>query len=132
MRNVPKEKTLIVWNKIDLPHEIPSWEAIHQVALSAKTGDGIEKLKSILENMIWSGNMPAKDEVILTSMRHKEAISSAARDLETLINGLKTAISPEFLAADMRSALKALGTIIGMDISEDILTAIFSKFCVGK
>ena len=56
----------------------------------------------------------------------------AIKDLKTLIEGLQTEVSPEFLSADMRSCLKHLGSIIGVDISEEILSAIFSKFCVGK
>jgi len=52
--------------------------------------------------------------------------------LETLIDGLRSEVSPEFLAADMRKTLSELGTVIGFDITEDILSAIFSKFCVGK
>ena len=45
---------------------------------------------------------------------------------------MENGISPEFLAADMREALRELGTIIGTNITEDVLGAIFSKFCVGK
>lgn len=132
LRETPLEKTLLIWNKIDLPHTIPKWEIPYQVALSAKTKEGLFTLKETLEKMIWQKGVPAKDEVILTHVRHKEAIFHAAGDLSKVIEGLKTSISPEFLAADMRSCLQHLGRIIGLDISEDILSAIFSKFCVGK
>ncbi|NGX26935.1 MAG: tRNA modification GTPase MnmE [Chlamydiae bacterium] len=128
----PKEKTLVIWNKIDLPHTLPSHPAPHQIALSAKTGEGLPALKTTLEEMIWKGNLPSKDEIVLTNIRHKESLTNAIQDLQTLITGLKTEISPEFLSADMRSSLRHLGQIIGLDISEDILSAIFSKFCVGK
>ncbi|MDN3506055.1 MAG: tRNA uridine-5-carboxymethylaminomethyl(34) synthesis GTPase MnmE [Simkaniaceae bacterium] len=132
LATAPKEKTLIIWNKIDLPHTIPTIDVTHQVSLSAKTGQNLESLKTKLEEMIWHGGPPAKDEIVLTNVRHKTALSSAITDLKTLITGLKTDISPEFLSADMRSCLKNLGQIIGLDISEDILSAIFAKFCVGK
>jgi tRNA modification GTPase len=65
-------------------------------------------------------------------VRHKEALSNACSYLGQLIDGLKNEISPEFLSADMRACLQELGTIIGTNITEDILTAIFSKFCIGK
>ncbi|NGX37101.1 MAG: tRNA modification GTPase MnmE [Chlamydiae bacterium] len=128
----PKEKTLLIWNKTDLPHTIPPSDFPYQVPLSAKTHAGLPELKKQLEALIWKGNLPSKDEVILTNIRHKEALQAASVDLQALIDGLKTDISPEFLSSDMRSCLKHLGTILGMDISEDILSAIFSKFCVGK
>ncbi|NGX39971.1 MAG: tRNA modification GTPase MnmE [Chlamydiae bacterium] len=131
LASAPQNKTLIVWNKIDLPHELPS--STHPFApLSAKTGEGIDELKRALTTLVWNGNPPAKDEVILTNVRHKESLSSAATDLSVLIEGLKTEISPEFLSADMRSSLQNLASIIGMDISEEVLSSIFAKFCVGK
>lgn len=126
------EKTLLIWNKIDLPHTIPHISFPHQAPISAKLGTGVTELKKTLEALVWQGAVAPKDEIILTQARHKEALSDAAKDLQTLIDGLKTEISPEFLAADMRNCLRRLGSIIGMDITEDILSAIFSKFCVGK
>ncbi len=132
LTSTPKEKTLVIWNKIDLPHTIPLIESLPHVPLSAKTGVGLPALKKKIEEMIWKDNTPSKDEIVLTNIRHKEALSHAIQDLQTLINGLKTDISPEFLSADMRSCLGYLGQIIGLDISEDILSAIFAKFCVGK
>lgn len=132
LSTAPKEKTLLIWNKIDLPHRIEKVDFPFQVQLSAKTAEGLDCLKTSLEEIIWKGGLPSKEEVILTNMRHKQALSDAADDLETLIQGLKTDISPEFLSSDMRSCLQHLSSIIGMDISEDILSAIFSKFCVGK
>jgi len=128
----PPEKTLLIWNKIDLPHTIPTVPFPHQVHISAKLGTGIEELKKSIENLVWKGTIAPKDEIVLTQARHKESISEAAKALRILIDGLKTDISPEFLAADMRNTLRHLGAIIGMDITEDILSAIFSKFCVGK
>lgn len=128
----PPEKTLLIWNKIDLPHTIPAVSFPHQVHISAKLGIGIEELKKSIENLVWKGTLAPKDEIVLTQARHKESLSEAAKALRTLIDGLKTDISPEFLAADMRNTLRHLGAIIGMDITEDILSAIFSKFCVGK
>ncbi len=130
--SAPKEKTLLIWNKTDLPHTSPDAPELAQVLLSAKTGEGIEELKKEIEKLIWEGTPPSKEEIVLTNIRHKEALSLAIKDLKTLIQGLETGISAEFVASDMRSCLGHLGTIIGMDISEDILSAIFSKFCVGK
>ncbi|WP_410053482.1 hypothetical protein, partial [Enterococcus sp. 2CBP] len=45
---------------------------------------------------------------------------------------LRTGVSPEFLTLDMRQCLSELGKIMGTNITEDILSAIFSKFCIGK
>lgn len=132
IESAPTAKTLLIWNKIDLPHTIPTIDHPHQVSLSAKTGVGLVELKEALEALIWQGELPSKEEVLLTNTRHKEALKSASKDLLQLIEGLQTDISPEFLSADMRSALSHLGEILGLDISEEILSSIFAKFCVGK
>ena len=82
--------------------------------------------------MVWKEGPPSKEEVLLTSERHHQALGNAIGALKTVSEGLQTDISPEFLVSDLRSALKELGTIIGMNITEEVLSAIFSKFCVGK
>ncbi len=69
---------------------------------------------------------------LLTELRHKQALQEAATLLDVVIKGLGGNISAEFLLFDLRSSLKALGKIIGSDITEDILSAIFSRFCIGK
>jgi len=132
LSSIPQEKTLVIFNKTDLPHFLPDVDVPHSLALSAKTHEGMDTLKKEIETILFSGNLPEKGEVILTNQRHKQALSDACHDLETLIEGLQTTISPEFLSSDMRGCLGHLSSIIGMDISEDILSAIFSKFCVGK
>ncbi len=130
LKHASSRKTLIVWNKVDLPSEhLPPPGAI---AISAKEGQGLSELKEALQNLVWKQGSPSKEEVVITNLRHFQALQSANQSVNHIIEGLKSGVSPEFLAADMRAALKELGTIIGQDISEEILSAIFSKFCVGK
>jgi tRNA modification GTPase len=126
-------KTILAWNKVDLQHPpLPSFDGYKSVSVSAKKGWGLSELQQAIEQLIWQKGPPSKEEVVITNVRHKEALGRACHYLDQLIEGLKQEISPEFLASDMRSCLQELGTIIGTNITEDILTAIFSKFCVGK
>lgn len=130
---IPKQKAVLVWNKADLPYdELPKLDFPHQVILSALKKTGIEGLKKEIETVIWKHGPPSKDEVVITNIRHKEALQEAKKDLSALMEGLKTGISPEFLTMETRGALQSLGKILGTDIGEDIITAIFSKFCIGK
>ncbi|MBS0627120.1 MAG: tRNA uridine-5-carboxymethylaminomethyl(34) synthesis GTPase MnmE, partial [Verrucomicrobia bacterium] len=129
----PKEKTLLILNKTDLPHTLPpSTHFFPHVLLSALTGKGIDLLKEAIQTFIWKKGPPAKDEVILTHLRHKEALDRACDLLSSVIQGLNEDISPEFLSFDMRKCLFELGTILGINISEEILNSVFSKFCIGK
>ena len=133
LESTPKEKTLLVWNKSDLPFVIDTPPAFsYSVNLSALTGLGIDQLKKTIHDMIWKNGPPSKEEVILTNIRHKEALDRAVETLEFVIQGLQNDVSPEFLSFDMRKTLFELGTVLGLDISEQILTSIFAKFCVGK
>lgn len=130
---VPKDKTIAIWNKMDLPHaEIPTIDIPHCVKLSAKLKEGIDRLHQAIDTVIWKNGPPGREEVVITNVRHKEALQQAIEACERVILGLKEDVSPEFLSMDMRQALNSLGLIIGTNISEDILSAIFSTFCIGK
>lgn len=130
LKLAPPQKTLVVWNKTDLPSSHLKPEGA--IDISAKTGTGIEALRAAIDRKIWRTGPPSKEEVVITNLRHKQALDEALISLQLVIDGLKSRVSAEFVASDMRRALIHLGTIIGADITEEILSAIFSKFCVGK
>jgi len=125
----PKEKTLVVWNKTDIA---PAQNEVNGICISALKKKGLDELQQAIERIMWKNGPPAKDEILITKLRHYHALTNAIASCQTVIGGLKQGISAEFVASDMRSALNELGTIIGANVTEEILTAIFSKFCLGK
>lgn len=133
---LPVATTIAIWNKCDLLNEeeesLPTLPFLHQVKLSAKTRDGLSILHKAIDAHLGKGGLPSKGELVITHARHKEALLEAMEHLDKLMNGLREGESPEFLSMDMRSALQALGKILGTHVGEDILSAIFSTFCVGK
>ncbi len=128
-KHLPEDKTLFVWNKCDLPHEKPPFEGIE---ISATKREGLSLLKKRIREKVHMGHSLGKDEVVLTSERHFQSLNGALHAVECVCTGLREELSPEFLVSDMRCGLKELGTIIGTNVTEDVLNAIFSKFCVGK
>jgi tRNA modification GTPase len=133
MEQAPPSKTIVVWNKTDLLYgELPDLQFPHKVLISAKEKIGLDLLRHKIDAVIWENGPPSREEVLVTNVRHKEALVEAIEACQATINGLKSGISPEFLCIDMRCCLNVLGKIIGTNISEDILSAIFSKFCIGK
>jgi len=129
--SLPLDKTIFVWNKIDLA-PCPSDRFAPAVEVSATQRLGLDALKEAIHRMIWKNGPPSQEEAIITTMRHKEALTQAISACDTLIQGLREGVSAEFLSSDMRRVLVELGSIVGGNVTEDILSAIFSKFCVGK
>jgi tRNA modification GTPase len=130
---VPKRKTIAVWNKTDLPYNgLPVLDLPHAVHLSAKEKIGLEKLHKAIDKVIWENGPPSREEILITNVRHKEAITQAILSCQKVIEGLQNNVSPEFISMDMRQCLQELGKVMGTNIGEDILSAIFSKFCIGK
>lgn len=130
LNEIKDQKHLVVWNKIDLKDSVES-VAKHEVKISAMKGDNIESLYQEIHQMMIS-SAHYKDQVYLTERRHKEALVAAKEHLDQVISGLKTSSSPEWLTFDLKSALKKLSEVIGIDVTESILSSIFSKFCIGK
>lgn len=133
LENLPSKKTIVVWNKVDLVSEKdPGIDVENVVAVSALQGTGLDDLKECIDKVVWKSGPPSKEEIFITNTRHKEALEDAVDACDRVIEGLCQQVSPEFVAFDMRQVLVALGRILGTDITEDILSVIFSKFCIGK
>ncbi len=132
LATVPPAKTILVWNKIDLspPPETISWST--QVQVSAHVKLALHSLKEAIHHHIWRHGPPSKEEISITQLRHHTALQNATQSLQAVIDGLSARVSAEFVASDMRHTLNELGTILGTNVTEDILTSIFSQFCLGK
>lgn len=131
LENIPHEKTIAVWNKIDKNSPKETIHFTHVVEVSAKHLRGVDLLKKKINDVVKSQSF-SKDEVILTSLRHKESLYQAKVALEKTMEGLKKNQFQEVLAYELRFALFELGKILGTNVSEDILSSIFSNFCIGK
>jgi tRNA modification GTPase len=132
LKGASKERTLIVWNKIDLAEPEGGVGFPHEVTISATTRLGLDELRSAIEGLACRQSGSSREEVVLTHARHKEALDLAIAACERLEEGLRGALSPEFLCLEVRDGLTALGGIIGQDVTEEILSAIFARFCLGK
>jgi len=131
-------RTAIALNKNDLPRGFPP-ESLREripeaplVSISALRGSGIEILKDEIRRMILAGKTESPGEILLSNLRHKQALEKARQALEQALESLTAGLSAEFVSLDLREAQRALGEIVGTHTSEDILERIFSQFCVGK
>jgi len=102
------------------------------IEISAKEERGIEELEETLKNMFFDGEISFNDEVYITNIRHKTALSNAHESLEKVIFSIENDMPEDFYSIDLLDAYESLGSITGETIGEDLVNEIFSKFCMGK
>jgi tRNA modification GTPase len=132
LNSLDDKKLIIILNKCDLPDSSTMHFTSEAIKISAKEQIGLEDLKNSIMTKLWAEGTPSKEEAIITKERHFIALKECLENLDLVFLGFKQQTSCEFISFDLRMALKALGSIIGFDVSESILDSIFSKFCVGK
>ncbi|MFQ5863743.1 MAG: tRNA uridine-5-carboxymethylaminomethyl(34) synthesis GTPase MnmE [bacterium] len=125
-------------NKIDLERKLGR-EALKKqlggyriLEISAKEHLGFRELEDTLIKLVLGNQGFSQDEAILTNVRHKQALNLALTSLEAALNSFVHGLSSEFVALDLRAALDHLGEVIGVVTTEDILSNVFSNFCIGK
>jgi tRNA modification GTPase len=126
------KKTVIIWNKIDIEKPTQKLDNNHIIEMSAKNDIGLQDLEKAIKDLLFGNNLPSKQEVIITNFRHKQALSEAIENIHLARVNLEKNVSPEFIASDLKSALICLSSVIGTNVTEDILSKVFSKFCIGK
>ena len=130
---------IILFNKADLLTEeqqskfkslLPELDA-ERLFISAKKLQNTNQLQQIL---VKAAAIPTigEDDVIVTNMRHYEALQKALQAIQRVIEGLDVGITHDFLAQDIRECMFYLGEITGQISTDEILGNIFSKFCIGK
>ncbi len=128
----PDKKVIVVGNKCDISQNTIENCDLPHVLLAAKSGMNIDNLKMLLAELVL-GNADLTDQVIVSNTRHLEALMRTEEALERALIGLQTGISADFVAMDIRAAMRSLGNITGeIEVDTDILGNIFSRFCIGK
>ena len=125
------EKEIIVYNKIDLT-ETKSGSEHKSVWLSAKTGDGLDLLKTKILEMIGIDNVSQKEGMYSARTRHVVAIDRAEEHLNIADVALHKQQAGEIMAEELRMAQNELASITGEFSNDDLLGKIFSEFCIGK
>ncbi len=114
-----------VFNKSDLKKPVGKFD----IAVSAKTGNGLDKLKKLIAEISF-GDI-ALDKAYVVEERHYAALLKAAKALKSATENLET-LTLDIIAVDLKDAWDALGEITGETANEEIISTVFSKFCVGK
>ena len=127
------KRTIIVLNKSDKPSaqktDLADVTQYTQVAVSCKTGEGINALKNALTAPLIQTE---KDTLMISNLRHYEELLRAQTELESALVQLDNSAGGEIYAEHIRGALAHLKNLLGEVTPDDILGVIFSKFCMGK
>ncbi len=137
---IKDKKVIVLLNKSDLQQVVYEEELeeaftgaqVNFVRTSTKENTGMEAFEEIIKEMFFQGKIKANNEVVITNMRHKEALMDAKGSLNMVMESLENHMPEDFYSIDLMSAYASLGTIIGEEVGEDLVNEIFSKFCMGK
>jgi tRNA modification GTPase len=134
------KKLIVLVNKTDIDFQgkqaeirngslIVSSESL--LFISAKTGDGIDKLKESIRKAVDSKKLTS-ESVIISNARHYEALLKVTESLQRVLEGLESQLQEDLIAIDIRHAIHYLGEITGEITTDEILDNIFKNFCIGK
>lgn len=132
---VRDRKHLVLLNKADLAETVEKDALLTDrlvYVMSAKTGMGVEEVRSALRAQLLSGGFEAGESVMVTNARHRDALRRASASLTQALESVRCGMAGELVSIDVRAAADALGEITGAIATDEILGRIFSEFCVGK
>lgn len=133
-----QQTLFILLNKMDrvsdpsVPEDLSGSKEVVTIPLSAKTGAGLETLKDKLLT-VWEERLKGAEQALLvTNIRHYNALHKAADALELVKSGIASGTPTDLVSQDLRDSLYHLGSILGTITDDEILGRIFERFCVGK
>lgn len=137
MEMIQNNKAIVLLNKMDLipvtTEEMLRNKTTHPIIpISAKEEQGIDQLESALKEMFYEGNISFNDQVYITNIRQKAALTEALESLKKVQDSIAMDMPEDFFSIDLMSAYEELGSIVGESVGEDLVNEIFSKFCMGK
>lgn len=100
--------------------------------ISAKEGRGINDLHDLLKKMFFNHELQFNDELYITNLRHKALLYDTQNSLNKVLESIDMNIGEDFYTIDLMAAYTSLGKIIGEELEDDLVSKIFSEFCMGK
>ena len=131
------QHTIVLLNKADLSQQISKDEiqncgAATVLSFSARHGDGLEELERAVTALFFGGEFDNQSEELAINARHKEALTEAKESLRNVEASIAAEMPEDFFSIDLAAAYRALGTVTGDSVEDDVVNRIFEKFCTGK
>lgn len=142
---ISDKKAMILLNKSDLNSVVseenlkalmneilPDRNDIPVIRISAREHKGIDLFENAVKEIFFQGQLSHNNEIIITNMRHKEALKNSYESLMLVKQSIENGMEEDFYSIDLMNAYSELGKIIGEEVDDDVVEEIFSKFCMGK
>ena len=146
MNLVKNRKCIVLLNKNDLEQIVSenviremfssidanAFENVHIISSSTMKENGMVAFSKLLSDLFINGYVKMNDEVVITNIRHKEALMASEESLKKVLESIDMCMPEDFFSIDLMSAYSSLGYIIGEEVGDDLVQEIFTKFCMGK
>lgn len=131
LERTKNKKRIIIANKTDKGISKTAENAA-DLFVCAKDGKGREKISEKISELYKIGEIAQRSGEIITNERHKSALGNCSRALLSAIKTIKDGLAQDLASIDISAAADYLGEITGASVSEDVVSAVFKNFCVGK
>lgn len=121
---------IVLLNKSDLP-EHPDWQNIDALRICCLSENGLRGLEDAIIERLSAKHLRPESGVAINT-RHRDSLRRALESCELAAGTMKNGLAPEYMAVDLRGALRALDEITGEANAEEIRDSIFAQFCIGK
>jgi len=129
---------IVILNKMDLPNklDLTKLETLVEPASIVKTSiltkSGIDILEEKIANLFFAGQTGEKDATYVSNVRHIALLNDAESALDDVITGIESGMPVDLVQIDMTRCWELLGEITGDSVQDELLTQLFSQFCLGK
>ena len=134
LADIDDKNFIVLINKVDEKCVISKADidCENVIEISAKTLIGLDLLENLIEKMFDMNNIEVENEVIVTNLRHKNLIEMAKNEIIKVQVALKSGLPIDMISIELQNAVQHLAEIVGESVSEDVVSGIFQRFCVGK
>lgn len=131
-------KRIILLNKTDLPTQLDREELAELLAgdamfaVSVLQNDGLDQLEQAIADLFFGGQTTDKDASYLSNTRHIALLENASQSLGEVMTGIEAGMPVDLVQMDMTRCWDYLGEVVGDSVQDELITQLFSQFCLGK
>ncbi len=138
MRLTEGKERIIILNKMDLEQKLNIDQLLNKVdpksviPVSVVESNGIEEVEKAIVNLFFAGKTGEKDATYISNIRHISLLEQAIEALDEVINGIEFGMPVDLVQIDLTRAWDCLGEVTGESVQDELITQLFSQFCLGK